>query len=223
MSHCIMHLPGDIMSQLMHPPRRHFVPLSQFESPHLGQSLHVSRAYLGYILGNFWPYLWHIYEKTIVQLAFFGRQIVPSDKMSHFLPGDKMSQPVSWQKNTPLNMPKSGLFHLRQNIPTTFHNFHVHKCISWDILSPGRKWDILSPWDNLSPEKCQWNNGFSVGSSVGHFVAGEEMGHFVAGTICRMGRKWDILSSGTICRPKNAGGTICRWDKMSPNRLVFSN
>ena len=92
MSHCIMHLPGDIMSQLMHPPRRHFVPLSQFESPHLGQSLRVSRAYLGYILGNFWPYLWHIYEKTIVQLAFFGRQIVPSDKMSHFLPGDKMSQ-----------------------------------------------------------------------------------------------------------------------------------
>ena len=87
-----MHLPGDIMSQLMHPPRRHFVPLSQFESPHLGQSLRLSRAYLGYILGNFWPYLWHIYKKTIVQLAFFGRQIVPSDKMSHFLPGDKMSQ-----------------------------------------------------------------------------------------------------------------------------------
>ena len=87
-----MHLPGDIMSQLMHPPRRHFVPLSQFESPHLGQSLRASWAYLGYILGNFWPYLWHIYEKTIVQLAFFGRQIVPSDKMSHFLPGDKMSQ-----------------------------------------------------------------------------------------------------------------------------------
>ena len=54
---------------------------------------------------------------------------------------------------------------------------------------------------------------------MGHFVAGEEMGHFVAGTICRMGRKWDILSSGIICRLKNAGGTICRWDKMSPNRL----
>ena len=53
---------------------------------------------------------------------------------------------------------------------------------------------------------------------MGHFVAGEDMGHFVTGTICRMGRTWDILSSGTICRPKNAGGTICRWDKMSPNR-----
>ena len=58
---------------------------------------------------------------------------------------------------------------------------------------------------------------------MGHFVAGEEMGHFVAGTICRMGRKWDILSSGTICRPKNAGGTICRWDKMSPNRFLSVN
>ena len=92
MSHCIMHLPSDVMSQLRQPPQRHFVPLSQFESPHLGQSLHVSRAYLGYILGNFWPYLWHIYKKTIVQLAFFGRQIVPSDKMPHFLPSDKMSQ-----------------------------------------------------------------------------------------------------------------------------------
>ena len=57
---------------------------------------------------------------------------------------------------------------------------------------------------------------------MGHFVAGEEMGHFVAGTICRMGRKWDILSTGTICRPKNAGGRICRWDKMSPNRLVLT-
>ena len=108
----------------------------------------------------------------------------------------------------------------QQNVLITFHNFPVHKCISWDILSLGRKWDILSSWDYLSPEKCQWNNGFSVGSSVGHFVAGEEMGHFVAGTICRMGRKWDILSSGTICGPKNASGTICRWDKMSPNQSL---
>ena len=43
-------------------------------------------------------------------------------------------------------------------------------------------------------------------ASMGHFVAGEEMGHFVAGTICRMGRKRDILSSGTICCPKIAVG-----------------
>ena len=59
---------------------------------------------------------------------------------------------------------------------------------------------------------------FFMSASVGHFVVGEEMGHFVAVRICRMGKKWDILSSGTICRPKNAGGTICCWDKMSPNQ-----
>ena len=27
--------------------------------------------------------------------------------------------------------------------------------------------------------------------------------------------------SGTICCPKNAGGTICCWDKMSPNREIL--
>ena len=59
---------------------------------------------------------------------------------------------------------------------------------------------------------------------MGQFVAGEEMGHFVTVTICCMGKKWDILSFGTICRPKNAGGTaggtVCHWDKMSPNRFT---
>ena len=98
-----MHLPGDILSQLMHPPRWHFVPLSQYESPYLGQSLRVSQAYLGYILGNFWAYLRHICKKTIVQLAFLGRQIVPSDKMSHFLPRDKLSH----QTNCPTFSPET--------------------------------------------------------------------------------------------------------------------
>ena len=60
---------------------------------------------------------------------------------------------------------------------------------------------------------------FFMSASVGHFVAGEEMGHFAADTICHVGRKWDILSSGTICHPKNAVGTIYCWDKMSPNLL----
>ena len=53
---------------------------------------------------------------------------------------------------------------------------------------------------------------------MGHFSAGVKVGHLVAGTKCCMGRKWDILSS--ICRAKNAGGTFCRWDKMSPNRYL---
>ena len=74
---------------------------------------------------------------------------------------------------------------------------------------------LLGPFVAQKMPVKQW---FFMSASVGHFVAGEEMGHFVAGTICRMGRKWDILLSGTICCPKNAGATICRWDKMSPNR-----
>ena len=102
----------------------------------------------------------------------------------------------------------------------------------WDILSPGRKWDILLlgqfvVWvesgifcrlGQFVARKMPQKQWFFMSASVGHFVVGEEMGHFVAVRICRMGKKWDILSSGTICRPKNAGGTICRWDKMSPNR-----
>ena len=42
----------------------------------------------------------------------------------------------------------------RQNVPTTFHNFPVHKCISWDILSPGRKWDILSDGTICHPKNA---------------------------------------------------------------------
>ena len=110
MSHCIMHLPSDIMSQFMHPPRRHFVPLSQFESPYLGQSLCVSRPYLGYILGSFWPYLRQIYKKTIVQMAFFQVTNCPI------------------RQNVPLSAQ-------RQNVPTyaLMHRKTMENC--WDILS----------------------------------------------------------------------------------------
>ena len=157
-----MHLPGDIMSQLMHPPRRHFVPLSQFESPYLGQSLRVSRAYLGYILGNFWPYLRHIYKKTIVQLAFFGRQIVPR------------------RQNVPLS-PR------RQNVPTyaLMHMKVMESC--WDILSPVkkaigticRKWKrpvlgIFGPWGVFF---CQ--------ETLQHYCLLQEYKRKTSGAICR--------------------------------------
>ena len=82
MSHCVMHFP--IMSQLMHPPRRHFVPLSQFESPYLGQSLRVSRAYLGYILGDCWPYLRHIYKKPLSNWHFLGKKLSHPTKCPTF-------------------------------------------------------------------------------------------------------------------------------------------
>ena len=109
-------------------------------------------------------------------------------------------------------MPTTSLFHWRQNVPTTFNNFPVHKCISWGIFSPGRKWDIMSSWDNLSPEKCQLNNGFLIHmleiwpkiaqdiskicasfaqgmgiqiEKVGQNVAGRlpKLGHYVAGEV----------------------------------------
>ena len=64
----------------------------------------------------------------------------------------------------------------------------------------------------------QW---FFMSASVGHFVSGEEMGQFVWWDNLSLGRKWDILSDGTICLPKNAVGTICPWDKMSPNRWIL--
>ena len=80
-----MHFPSDIMSQLMHPPRRHFVPLSQFESPYLGQSLRrisgISWIYLGQFLAISLAYI----EENHCSTGIFGwqipiRQIVPATK-----------------------------------------------------------------------------------------------------------------------------------------------
>ena len=64
-----------------------------------------------------------------------------------------------WPFSLATNCPNS-LFHLRQIIPTTFHNFHVHKCISWDILSPGRKWDILSNGTICRLKNVSWSMVF---------------------------------------------------------------
>ena len=87
MSHCI--IPGDIMSQLMYPPRWHFVPLSQYESPYLGQNLRVSQVYLGYILDNFWAYLWHIYKKPLFNWHFSGDKLSHQTKCPTFSPATK--------------------------------------------------------------------------------------------------------------------------------------
>ena len=43
----------------------------------------------GYILGNFWPYLWHIYKKNIVQLAFSGDKLSHLTKCPTFSPATK--------------------------------------------------------------------------------------------------------------------------------------
>ena len=47
-----------------------------------------------------------------------------------------------------------------------------------------------------------------MSASVGHFVSGEEMGQFVWWDNLSLGRKWDILSDGTNCLPKNASWTM---------------
>ena len=155
-----MHLPGDILSQLMHPPRWHFVPLSQYESPYLGQSLRVSQAYLGYILGNFWAYLRHICKKTIVQLAFLGRQIVPSDKMSHFLPRDKLSH----QTNCPISSPET-------KCPTdALIKNHCSTGIFRETNCPIRQIVPLSPRRQNVPNYAMMHRKVA-GKLLGHFVS----------------------------------------------------
>ena len=80
----------------------------------------------------------------------------------------------------------------RQNVPTTFHNFLMHQCISWDILSPGRKWDNLSDGTICLPKNASWTMVFYECISgtfclrggngticlMGQFVSGEKVGHF---------------------------------------------
>ena len=141
------------------------------------------------------------------------------------------SRTTDWQDQdilpflmAPPNMLATGLFHLRENCPNSLFTGNKMSqqlsCASVHQLGhfvAGEKVGHFVVLGQFVAQKMPVKQCFFMSASVGHFVAGEEMGHFVAGTICRMGRKWDILSSGTICRPKNAGGTICHWDKMSPN------
>ena len=114
------------------------------------QILHPKKRRLGDILS----------QGQIVPTAFLGRQIVPSDKMSHFLPRDKLSH----QTNCPISSPETkcptdaliknhcstGIFRetncpirqivplspRRQNVPTyaLMHKKVMESC--WDILSP---------------------------------------------------------------------------------------
>ena len=99
-------------------------------------------------------------QGQIVPTAFFGRQIVPDDKMSHFLPRDKLYH----ETNCPISSPETkcptdaliknhcstGIFRetncpirqivplspRRQNVPTyaLMHKKVMESC--WEILSP---------------------------------------------------------------------------------------
>ena len=118
-----------------------------------------------------------------------------------------------WPFPLATNCPNS-LFHWRQNIPTTFHNFPMHKCITWDILSPGRKWDILSSWDNLSPENA------SETMVVYECISGIFCRRGENGTFCR----WDNLSHGEKVGHfviwDNLWPEKCRWDNLSLGQNV---
>ena len=84
----------------------------------------------------------------------------------------------------------------------------MHKCISWDILSPGRKWDILSDGTICRPKNASWTMVFLY--------------------IClRYSQKLPKIYPRYVrdtrklcprCGDSNwESGTFCRWDKMSPN------
>ena len=84
-----MHLSGDKMSQLMHPPRQHFVPFSQFESPHLANAC----AYLGHIWDISWAIFGHIsgiyIRKPLFNLHFSGDKLSHLTKCPTFSPATK--------------------------------------------------------------------------------------------------------------------------------------
>ena len=122
-----------------------------------------------------------------------------------------------WPFSLATNCPNS-LFHWRQNVPTTFHNFHVHKCISWDILSPGRKWDILSDGTICRPKNASWTMVF--------LYICQRYGQKLPKIYPRYARDTRKLcprcgdsnwESGTKCR---RGGCIS-WDIMSPGRCIM--
>ena len=111
----------------------------------------------------------------IVPLAFFGRQIVPDDKMSHFLP---MRQIVPRRQNVPLS-PR------RQNVPTyaLMHRRVMESC--WDILSPVKKaiGTICRKWKR--PVLGIFRGIFFCQETLQHYCLLKEYKRKTSGAICR--------------------------------------
>ena len=115
-------------------------------------------------------------QRQIVPPAFFGRQIVPDDKMSHFLP---MRQIVPVTK-CPISSPATKC---PTDDPTEKPLFHWH--FSGDKLSQGDKMSHFLPGDKMSQlmHLCTWKLWKIVGTFcrqwkrlLGQFVASEK-GH----------------------------------------------
>ena len=113
-------------------------------------------------------------QRQIVPPAFFGRQIVPDDKMSHFLP---MRQIVPATK-CPISSPATKC---PTDDPTEKPLFHWH--FSGDKLSQGDKMSHFLPGDKMSQlmHLCTWKLWKVVGTFcrqwkrlLGQFVASEK-------------------------------------------------
>ena len=107
-----------------------------------------------------WKYLWLgdiLSQRQIVPPAFFGRQIVPDDKMSHFLP---MRQIVPATK-CPISSPATKC---PTDDPTEKPLFHWH--FSGDKLSQGDKMSHFLPGDKMSQlmHLCTWKLWKVVGT-----------------------------------------------------------
>ena len=113
-------------------------------------------------------------QRQIVPPAFFGRQIVPDDKMSHFLP---MRQIVPATK-CPISSPATKC---PTDDPTEKPLFHWH--FSGDKLSQGDKMSHFLPGDKMSQlmHLCTWKLWKVVGTFchqwkrlLGEIVASEK-------------------------------------------------
>ena len=102
-------------------------------------------------------------QGQIVPTAFLGRQIVPSDKMSHFLPRDKLSH----QTNCPISSPetKCPTDALIKNhcFSGIFRATNCPKTTNCPTFSPATK----------CPNLCTYAHE-SYGKLLGHFVTSEK-------------------------------------------------
>ena len=99
-------------------------------------------------------------QGQIVPTAFLGRQIVPSDKMSHFLPRDKLSH----QTNCPISSPET-------KCPTdALIKNHCSTGIFRETNCPIRQIVPLSPRRQNVPNYAMMHRKVA-GKLLGHFVS----------------------------------------------------
>ena len=99
-------------------------------------------------------------QGQIVPTAFLGRQIVPSDKMSHFLPRDKLSH----QTNCPISSPET-------KCPTdALIKNHCSTGIFRETNCPIRQNVPLSPRRQNVPNYAMMHRKVA-GKLLGHFVS----------------------------------------------------